>query len=147
MKLDWFNQQTQIVCAQKFKIIPNLKKMQKIFLMMLLYMLNLELALADWWLFWDFKWSPWATEKALRTWDIHTEDIPNMIRAAIDFFLGIAWTISIIFIIVWAYQLLMWSLESDSKSWKKTIAMAIGGFAISALAWFIIWLIINNLSG
>lgn len=113
---------------------------------MSLFALNLELALADWWLFWDFKWSSSASEKALRTGDIHTEDIPNMIRGAIDFFLGIAWTISIIFIIIWAYQLLMWSMESDSKTWKKTIAMAIGWFAIAALAWVMIWFVIDNLS-
>ncbi len=108
---------------------------------------SLKLAYADWsdgWIFWDFAWE--ESQEKLKTWDIELSDIPNMIREAIDFFMWIAWTIAIIFIIIWAYQILFGSFEQDKTKWKNTIIMAIFWFAIASLAWFIIKFIIDNLS-
>lgn len=82
----------------------------------------------------------------LREWDIHVDDIPKIIKWAIDFAMWIAWTIAVIFIIIWAYQILFWSIEQDKSKWKNTIIMAIMWFAIASLSWFIIKLIIDNLS-
>ncbi len=124
----------------------------KLFYIIAWYILSINLAFADGGILWDFAedrpewtWEP-DTAIALRNWDIHMEDIPNILKWAIDFFISIAWTISIIFIIVWAYQILFGSLEQDKTKWKNTIIMALGWFAIASLAWLIIKFVIDNLS-
>ena len=86
------------------------------------------------------------TDSKIRNWDIHVDDIPNIIKEAIDFFMSLAWTVAIVFIIIWWYKILFWSLEQDKTKWKDTIFMAIWGFILAALSWFIIKLIIDNLS-
>ena len=109
--------------------------------------LSYKSTFADWWIFWNFKNNNAdETVVALRNWDINLGDIPNIIRWAIDFFITIAWTVAIIFIIIWAYKILFGSLEQDKTKWKDTIIMALGWFSIASLAWFIIKLIIDNLS-
>jgi hypothetical protein len=122
--------------------------MKKIIYIIISYITMIQVSFAEdkwyWWILWNFKGDD--TEKALRTWDIHLWDIPIMIRNAIDFFITIAWTVAIIFIIIWAYKILFWSLEQDKTKWKDTIIMAIWWFALASLAWFIIKLIIDNLS-
>ena len=126
--------------------------MNKIFYTFIWYILSLQIALADWGILWDFKTGTGkqtnteATEKALKNWDIHLEDIPVMMRWAIDLLINIAWTVAIIFVIIWAYKILFGSLEQDKTKWKDTIIMALGWFAIASLAWFIIKIIIDNLS-
>lgn len=94
---------------------------------------------------WIFDWS-WLTKKKLREWDIHIWDIPNVISSSIDYLMWIAWTISVIFIIIWAYQMLFWALDWQNGKWKDTISMALIWFAISALSWFIVKLIFDNFS-
>ncbi|MDD2871850.1 MAG: hypothetical protein PHS49_07720 [Candidatus Gracilibacteria bacterium] len=115
--------------------------MKKIYYTILGYIFTTKYSFADGGILGDT-----LTEKELRTGDIHTDDIPNILRGAIDFMLGIAGTIAIIFIIIGAYQLLLGSFESDKTKGKNTIIMAIGGFMIASLAWFIINFIIDNLS-
>lgn len=88
----------------------------------------------------------WISNSRIRNGNIHADDIPNIIRSAIDFFMGIAGTISVIFIIIGAYKILFGSLQQDKTKWKDTIIMALGGFALAALAWVIIKVIINNFS-
>lgn len=123
--------------------------MNKLFYTFIWYILTLQLTFADWWILWNFAEKRWTgitdTETALKNWDVHVSDIPNIIKWAIDFFITIAWTIAIIFIIIWAYKILLGSLEQDKTKWKDTIIMAIGWFAIASLAWFIVNLLINNL--
>jgi hypothetical protein len=125
--------------------------MNKFFYSIVWYILTLQLTFADWGFLWDFvnerNTSTWSesTEEALRNWDIHVADIPNIIKWSIDFFITIAWTIAIIFIIIWAYKILLGSLEQDKTKWKDTIIMAIGWFALASLAWFIVKLLIDNL--
>lgn len=122
--------------------------MKKILYIFISYITYVQISFADWWVLWNFKgWNKENTEKALKNWNIHMEDIPVMIRNAIDFFITIAWTVAIIFIIVWSYKILFGSLEQDKTKWKDTIIMALGWFAIASLAWFIIKLIIDNLGG
>ena len=99
-------------------------------------------AVWNWLLWWVWTWST-ATDK-IKEWDIHFDDIPNIIKYIIDAFLWIAWTIAVLFVIVWAYKLLFGSLSSDHTKWRETIIMALSGFAISALAWFIVKFIFNN---
>lgn len=120
--------------------------MKKIYYILIWYLLSLEISFADGGILWNFKNNDAIkTETAIRNWDIHLDDIPNMMRNAIDFFISIAWTVAIIFIIIWAYKILFGSLEQDRTKWKDTILMALGWFAIASLAWFIIKLIIDNL--
>ncbi len=104
-----------------------------------------KIALADQWgILWEFSWD--ETNEKLRSWNITTEDIPKMLTNMIDFGINIAWTIAIIFIIIWAYKLLFGAIEQDKSKWKNTIIMAIWGFVIASLAWFIIRLILDNFS-
>ncbi|MDP2090689.1 MAG: pilin [Candidatus Gracilibacteria bacterium] len=107
---------------------------------------SVSLAFADGGILGNFKGDPGSTEKALRSGDIHTDDIPNIIRGVIDFMMGIAGTIAIIFIIVGSYKILLGSIQQDKSEGKNTIIMAITGFAIASLAWFIIKFIIDNFS-
>ena len=119
--------------------------MKKIFYTFMWYILSLQLTFADWWILWNFSWTWDETDVALKNWNIHIDDIPVIIKGAINFFIWIAWTIAVIFIIIWAYKILLGSLEQDKTKWKDTIIMAIGWFAIASLAWFIIKLLIDNL--
>lgn len=82
----------------------------------------------------------------LKNWDVHLDDIPAMLRSIIDFLMGIAGTIAVIFIIVGAYKILFGSLSLDKQKGRETIIAALGGFALAALSWFIIKLILSNLS-
>lgn len=116
--------------------------MKNIFFFIMWVIISFQQTLAnDAWLLWDS-----LSNDQLRKWNIHLDDIPLIIKWAIDFWISIAWTISIIFIIIWAYQILFWSIEQDKSKWKNTIVMAIWWFIIASLAWFIIKLIIDNLS-
>ena len=115
--------------------------MKKIFYTMIALFTSFQMALAnDSWIFGNA-----VSEKDLKEWNIHIENIPNMIRGVIDFLLWVAGTVAIIFIIVWAYQILFWSLSWDKSKWKNTIVAALIWFALACLAWFIIRFVIDNL--
>lgn len=96
---------------------------------------------------WIFEESGVKTENwkfDLRTGEVHVEHIPMMINWAINFLLGLAGTISIIFIIVWAYQIVIGSLTQQKTKWRDTIIMALYGFGLATLAWAIMKFIISN---
>ncbi len=97
------------------------------------------------WILWWSKGNEISAER-IRSWDIHTDDIPNIISWAIDFLMWIAWTITIIFIIVGAFKMTLWSMTNKSQEWKKTIFLAIWGFVVASLAWVIVKLVIDNFS-
>lgn len=87
------------------------------------------------------------SDEKIRNWDIHIDDIWPLIKDFIDYFIWIAWTIAVIFIIIWAYQILFGSVSEWSNSkWKETITSALIWFAIAVLSWFIVKLIFDNLS-
>lgn len=94
------------------------------------------------WILWS---NSWVTEENLRNGDIHTENLPQMIVSVTNFLMGISWTIAIIFIIIWAYQMLFWSLAQKKSAWRDTIVMALIWFAVTVLAYFIIRLLTDNL--
>ena len=87
-------------------------------------------------------WVSW--QERIRKWDIHLDDIPNVIHWMINIFIGIAWTVSVVFVIIGAYKILFGAFEGDHTKWRNTITMAITGFAISVLAWFIVKFIFSN---
>lgn len=89
----------------------------------------------------------WISTTKIREWDIHLEDIWEIIRFAINWMMWFAGTIAIIAVIIGAYKILFWSVsEGDTKKWKDYIGWALIGFAIAALAWFFVKLIIDNFS-
>jgi hypothetical protein len=115
--------------------------MKKIFYTMIALFTGFQVALAaDSWIF----ATSGVTGDDLKNWNIHIDNIPNMIRWVIDFLLWVAGTIAIIFVIVWAYQILFWSLSWDKSKWKNTIVAALIWFALASLAWFIIRFVIDN---
>ena len=83
-------------------------------------------------------------EEKLRNGNFSIQDIPGFIKGAINFFMGIAGTISIIFIIIGAYFIMFWDIANDKSKGKDVIMKAIWGFAISSLAWIIVRLIVDN---
>lgn len=88
----------------------------------------------------------WISDSKLRSGDVHLDDIPVAIRSAIDFFLSIAGTISVIFIIIGAYKILFGSLQQDKTKGRDTIIMALTWLALALLAWIIVKMILANLS-
>ena len=126
--------------------------MKNILLYIVWFFISTHATFADWWILGDFYTDDINktdnvsnVETALKYGEIHTDNIPTIIKNAIDFLMSIAWTIAVIFIIVWAYKLLFGSLSQDKTKWKDTIIMAISWFAIASLAWFIIRIILDNL--
>jgi len=114
--------------------------MKKIIYLFIWMMFSVRLAIADnTWIFGNT-----LTEDKIRNWNIHTDDIPNILKSAIDFFMWIAWTIAIIFIIIWAYQMLFWSLEKDISKWRNTVIFALWWFVLAASSWVIIRLVLDN---
>ena len=65
---------------------------------------------------------------------------------AIDYLMGFAWTIAIIFIILWAYKIALWSLNNDKSKWKEMVVLAISWLILASLAWVILKIIIDNFS-
>lgn len=97
---------------------------------------------------WD-TWILWGwgmTKEKIRSGDIHTDDIPGIIKWATDYLMWFAATIAIIFIIIWAYKIALWSLEWDKSAGKKTIMLALWGFILASLSWVILKFIIDNFS-
>jgi len=84
------------------------------------------------------------SDSRLRRGNVNLDDIPNAIRSLIDFFMWIAGTIAVIFIIIGAYKILFWSLQQDKTKGRDTIIMALSGFALAALSWMIINIILAN---
>lgn len=113
--------------------------MKKIFLIITLFIAFLNKTFADWWI-------TWMSESKLRNWDFTYNDIPDIIVNATEIFLWIAWTISVIFIIIWAYKYLFGSLEWNTDKWKDTLVMAIIWFVISVSAYLIIKFVLDNFS-
>ncbi|MBW7954738.1 hypothetical protein H3C61_02910 [Candidatus Gracilibacteria bacterium] len=85
-------------------------------------------------------------QEKIRKGNIHTDDIPKIISYAIDYLLGFAATISIVFIIIGAYKIAIGSIDGDKSEGKKTIMLAIGGFVLASLSWLILKLVIDNFS-
>lgn len=119
----------------------------KLLLTIIWFILSNHATLAASHLLWGMWWKE-ATDdyKEIREWNIHLDNIPWIITWAIDFLMWIAWTIAIIFIIVWWYKIAFDSREQNKTKWKETIFMALAWFALAALSYYIIDIIIDNFS-
>ncbi|PZM85551.1 hypothetical protein DLH72_02055 [Candidatus Gracilibacteria bacterium] len=112
--------------------------MKKIFYLAILFLLFIENSFAT-----DGGVTGEPASK-LRNGDITYSDIPNILVKATEFFIGIAGTIAVIFIIIGAYKYLFGSIEQNTQKGKETIFMALIGFAIAASAFLIIKFVIDN---
>ncbi|MDD4151953.1 MAG: hypothetical protein PHR68_05030 [Candidatus Gracilibacteria bacterium] len=86
------------------------------------------------------------SDSDLKNGNIHTDDLPRIITGAIDFLMGFAGTISVVFIIIGAYQILFGAISGDKAKGQATVKLALTGFALSACAWIIIKIVIDNFS-
>ena len=121
--------------------------MKYIYYSLIVMILNsFQAVMAEGGILWDFKWEG-NTQEAIRKWDITTDDIPNILIGAINFFMWIAGTVAIIFVIIGWYKILFGSLSQDKTQWKDTIIMALVWFVLAALSWFIVRAILDNFSG
>lgn len=115
--------------------------MKKIKYIILSYLLSYSSYIyADGWVLW------WISKEKIRSWDIHSEDIPKIISYATDYLMWFAATISIIFIIIWSYKIAIWSLEWEKSEWKKTIMLALWWFVLASISWLILKFVIDNFS-
>jgi len=80
----------------------------------------------------------------IRRWDIHAEDLPWILQGWVDFLMGFAAAISILFIIIGAYQMALWSVTDEKSKGKSTITFAISGFVLASLSWIILKIVIDN---
>ncbi len=108
--------------------------MKKIIVLLILFSLKINVFAES------FLWK----DSKLKSGTMDFNDIPDMLTTAIDSFFGLAVTISVVFIIIWAYKILLGSLSQDKTKWRDTILAAIFGFILSSSAWFIVRLVIDN---
>lgn len=117
--------------------------MRKLIFVILTIIINFQarvFAAQGTWVFWSC-----LSITEIREWSATIDTIPCVISELIDVMMWIAWTISVIFIIIWAYQMLFWSLSKDNAKWKQTIIFAITWFVLASFSWLIIKFILDNL--
>lgn len=112
--------------------------MKKLFYFMVLFFISVNNSIAT------NENITWVSNSKLRNGDFTYEDIPNIIANATDIFIWIAWSIAVVFIIIWAYKYLFHSLDGDTQKWKTTIIAAIFWFVIASCSYLIIKLVIDN---
>ncbi len=84
-------------------------------------------------------------QEALRSGDIHFDSIPGIIKTATDILLGTTGTVAMVAIIVGGFKYALGGVESDKTQGKDAVKYGIAGFVVSALAWFSVRLVIDNL--
>ncbi len=114
-----------------------MKKYKKILLYIIFWIISKTSFARDWWILAE-DWSK------LRDWTVWFKDIPEIISHATWFFIWFAAVIAVLFIIIWAYKILFWSITQDTTKGRDTIISAIWGFILAALAWFIVKIILDN---
>ncbi len=78
----------------------------------------------------------------ITTGDIHLAQIPCFIKYFSKTLIAIAGSLSVIFVMVGGYQLLLSSSESKEAG-KKTITYALIGLAVSLLAWVLVDIVLQ----
>jgi hypothetical protein len=75
---------------------------------------------------------------SIKTGDIHLWMIPFYISGIANFFIGIAGTISVLFVLLGGFWYMTGGLTDDKEKGKKTIMYALVGLGITLLAWIIV---------
>jgi len=78
----------------------------------------------------------------IRTGNIHLSNIPCFIKYFTQTLVGLAGSLSVIFVMYGGYRYVISTDDSKDKA-KKTITFALVGLAVSLLAWVIIDLVIQ----
>jgi len=113
-----------------------MKKINKIFLTSLFFLVNFQFTFADLWLVPQ----TWKLKDAFETWEFSFDLIWEYILYLINVFSQIAVMISFLFVLIWAFRYTITYLEWD-ENWdnaKKTIKNALIWLAISTLAYVIV---------
>lgn len=120
--------------------------MTKIKYIIFLYLLSFynNIFAIDAWILWGAWTSSWELQEKIRQWNIHIDDIPWILRYAIDYLMWFAWTVAVIFIILWAYKIALWWISNHKTEWKDMIILALSGFALASLSWVILKIVIDN---
>ncbi len=74
----------------------------------------------------------------IKTGNIHLWMLPFYVTHLIEFALGIAGIISVLFVMVGGYFYATGGLTEDKEKGKKTIMYALGGLALASFAWIIV---------
>jgi hypothetical protein len=73
-----------------------------------------------------------------RTGNFELYDLPKYVIYLIEFLIYIAGGISVLFVVIGGYKYMIGGTTDDKEAGKKTIGYALGGFAVSVLAWTIV---------
>ena len=114
--------------------------MRKIYYFILSYYIIWATVFADAWVL------GWVGVSEIRQGEIHLDNIPSILNTATDFLMWFAGTVSVVFIIIWAYKTAIGSLSNQKSAWKETILLALGGFVVASCAWVIMRIVIDNFS-
>ena len=116
--------------------------MKKLFVILFLFFVTINQAFAaEWtWFFWQ------CTDVAqIRNWEINFDTLLCLLWNTINILIWIAWTISVIFIIIWWYQIIYgWLTWSDMSKWKTTVVKAIFWFVIAVSSYIIVSFVFDN---
>jgi len=73
-----------------------------------------------------------------RSGNFELYDLPEYVIYLIEFLIYIASGIAVFFVVIGGYKYMIGGATDDKEAGKKTIGYALGGFAISVLAWTIV---------
>lgn len=82
----------------------------------------------------------------IKTGNIHLWMLPFYITRIIEFLIGIAGLVSVLFIIIGGYLYAWGGLTEDKEKGKKAVMYALIGLAIAVLAWIIVNIIQTQLT-
>lgn len=78
----------------------------------------------------------------IRSGDIHLRNLPCFIKYFAQTLIGVAGSLSVIFVMIGGYRYVLGGTE-DTASAKKVITYALIGLAVSLLAWIIVDLVLQ----
>ncbi len=78
----------------------------------------------------------------IRSGDIHLRNLPCFIKYFSQVFIGVAGSLSVLFVMIGGYTYVLGKDESKDKA-KKTITYALIGLAVSLLAWIIVDIVLQ----
>ncbi len=79
----------------------------------------------------------------IRSGDIHLRNLPCFIKFITQTIIGIAGSLSVIFVMLGGYRIVVSPNDEAKASGKKTITYALIGLAVTLLAWIIVDLVLQ----
>ncbi len=84
---------------------------------------------------------------AIKTGKITFSMIPYFVTYVTNFLLGLSGLISVLFIVIGGYHYVIGGLSEEKEKGKQTIMHALMGMGVSLLAWTIVTVLINAVTG